>query len=770
MSAAQVPMGGVRAEKRRKNRKIIHWILTAAFIVVTILFAVFRFEAVALRTWTALKDAFRSIVNFGIEFFGAPGIIETTVQDFPAEQMEALLPLTVEELVTLARRFWSLLTNEANVRAYFAAVQDFLYDVAWYMLPVMMLCGALALVVWLSYKKIDTGRGDTKPLQVFKKIKRATYNKAKRAVKRYVEFFKDEKRVKWLTWTFALLWAYNLNVLTIALEAVAYVFYLSITQDLANIAVQLTKLIVDLSVPVFFFPLWLWVIVGYIVFHKIRLKVGKKLRDYYVAQTEAFLDKHPGALFLVGKQRSGKTTLLTMFKVLYERVFRKAAKKRLRARDRQFPHFDWKGIVQVIKHGRESGAFVIFDDVARFARRLEVICEENLYDKYRESMLEYYGYDVNELRTYVEEGGRMAYSNGISESSLFLAIERYGQLFYIYSQDSALDISNYPIRDDFTFADHGCFPVFDGDLYRKVKESKENTKRSHIVNYDWFRLGEVFDEDSADDVAIEYGIGVQTEFAKDRKNKATKSFSIKKRKANQNNDFFELDTKMRSQIATIDYFNFWVWLFDDQRAGSLGADNKDMTTECLIKERSADKLFLPCFIFEELIHGVVLSIYDRIKDFIESRKNKNTLLMYLLDSLLAPFFQFFDRMKAQYSMNKITIKTTDGADGEMLGERETVYDVHAITHADRFTTDNARPFYNMKYAKATRSLHGTPTYAGEYPTIEEYEFQNSYRVDDMTTAAMNREERRQAKKQAKTPENEADKEEQGDGAESANTP
>ncbi len=751
--------------KKRIGRRTIHHILTIVFLIGALLFAVFRFQDVFGRVLQALEDLKNSVLYFVLFPFYLENLVEVTVLEIP-EGMITMLPLTPDEFVAFWERFKDLLFSWANVERYFEWLADTLQPIAKTLLYLLLPTLAFALFIFLYYWKVDKKRKKSKKLKKKKKGEKAQERKnringeripnedlpdsaplrwykrrvegritapIRRTVSGYARFF---RRHKVYVWAMILIWAYNFNVLTVAIEAVAWIFYVAISIDYATILIQIAKLAIDLTVVGGFLPWWAWLIVGYKIFDWIRCAIGDKLLKYYIEKDEQFLARHPGALFVVGKQRSKKTSILTLLKRILERLFRKKAMEKFAIRDKQFPYFRWSTIEKCVKRCRESGVFKTLEDMTIFALQIKKAFEEKNEEmrKFRRHRLrEYYGYDLDELVAYSKLYD-LTYNNGTVEFTIWEAIERYTQLFYIYSQPTTLDISNYAIREDFTFKDHGFFPIFDGDLFRPAKESAKYTQYSHINNEDIFRPGKVFDEKTRYDEAVEYGIGVKQEFAKERKNRYSRKGKSDEVAANQENDLFELDTKMRGHVATIDFFDFWRWLFDDQRPDSLGADNKDLTTICRIKETSDARICLPFFAIEELIYYAVTKLRDGIKYFIRNRKEKETLLVHLLDKLYIPYFHHFDEVQARYGVHVAKLKTEDGGDGEILGEAEKLYIPVACTYNGVFATDNWRIFYRMKHRKAKRTLNGIKQYDGLYPSMEQFRGQRSYAVEDMNYA------------------------------------
>lgn len=776
---------------KEKKQKIIHHVLTIAFLIVAVLFSIFRFEDVFKRTVQSLVDLKNSCLYFVLYPLHLEHLVEITVLQIP-EHMITMLPLTPEEFVQFCERFWDIFVSWETVEEFFEYVGDVLRPLAetllYLLLPMLSTFG----VLWFIYSRVDVPEEtqkakkrkkkkdskkaakaqkeeakerpnakkkakkkkkgkpesafpDSKALQRWKRFEVKVLFKIRNAVVNYAAFFKSKK---YYVVPMIVIWAYNLNGATIALEALAWLFYVSISIEYHTILIMLAKLAVDLTVVAGFLPWWAWVIVGYKVYDYIRRSIGDALLKHYIAKDEEFLIKHPGALFVVGKQRSKKTTILTLLKIIFERRFREIAKKKFAQRNKQFPFFRWSSIERTVRCCRENNTFKTFEDMTIFVLYLKnffsaqnSIQGQNL----RYAIKVKYGYDVQELVDYASRYS-MLYDNDVVETSIFEAIERYAQLFFIYSQTSPLDISNFSIREDFTFKDHGFFPIFDGDLFRKSKDSKKNSQFSHRIKFDIFRPGKVFDPETRYDEAVEYGIGVLQEFAKDRKNRYTKAGKQNDLDVNQDNDLFELDTKMRGHVATIDFFDFWVWLFDDQRPGSLGADNKDLTTICRIKETSDAKIILPGFAIEELLFGWLDKLHDKLKYYIRNRKEKETLLVHFIDAIFNPFFKHFDKVSAHYGVHVAKLKVEDGGDGEILGEAEKLYIPVRVPYANRFATDNWRIFYRMKNRKAKRTLDKIEQYKSIYPTMEDFRAQQSYAVEDMNYAYGDKEERKKKTK------------------------
>ena len=131
---------------------------------------------------------------------------------------------------------------------------------------------AFVLVLFFSYKTVDTNHNqDTKQLKFWKRVYRFAISPIVFWIKKYIRFLRKRKPYRV---ALVLIWLYNLNLLTIAIEAVAWYFYFAVSWDVNALLVTIAKIVADFMVPVFFFPTWAWLIIGYKIFDWIRRRIG----------------------------------------------------------------------------------------------------------------------------------------------------------------------------------------------------------------------------------------------------------------------------------------------------------------------------------------------------------------------------------------------------------------------------------------------------------------------------------------------------------------
>ncbi len=725
-----------------KAKKIIPHAITWMFLIIAVLFGVFHFGLpIIKRFWMAICDLGRSLAAYGILLFTwKDGVITPTVQNFPAE-MDTVLPLSWEELKDFAQVWWGIFKDGKTILAYLWLVfEKIAVTLSWVSLMILPIL-ALLFILWLTHRGIDNKHAkNTKALKRFEKVRRVIWWKIKTAISSYFAFIKR----RWGYWlALLLIWAYNLNLLTIAIEAVAWVFFVAWAgslEGILNIFVQVAKFAVDFSVAALFIPGWCWWIIIYWLFTRWRHKRGMKALERCIEQDYEFIDRYPGALFVTGKQRSKKTSMLAMLKMLFERIFRKKAEEKMLQRDKQFPFFPWVNLERCIENNRKSHKIFMLYHCRKFIRRLRAVAnleDGAMRDKFFAKVKKLYDYPFDDFCFGYDTDYGMEYDDGLVKINIYDALEMYAQLYFVYRQSTPLDLSNLAIREDFEWQDHGNFPVFDGDLLkRNASESAAASKYSHVIDFDGFRPGLKFDPDNPNRNAIEHGIGVVQEIDKERKNSKTRSSAGNKGDgelglATQDNDGFEIDLKVRGQVALVDNVDFWVWLIDAQRVGDLGASNAELTNQIFIKGRAEEQLMLPFFEIEDLLFEWLTKIYDVIHRWFRLRKGSNTLLHHILKLFYEPFFKAHDRIEKKFTAWKLRVKVTDGGDGEELGI-DHFWILSYVTYRDRFASDVCKAFYEYRFAKSPRGIDDIECYTETDTDVKMMVKQNSYFAEDMT--------------------------------------
>ena len=221
------------------------------------------------------------------------------------------------------------------------------------------------------------------------------------------------------------------------------------------------------------------------------------------------------------------------------------------------------------------------------------------------------------------------------------------------------------------------------------------------------------------------------EHGKERKNQLTKRASENEDgQPNQDNDLVDVETKVHTHIATCDNFTFWDDLLDEQRASSLGAENRDLTTMIYIKNSGAAKFFLPFFVLDETLFDCATYIFDKMYKFVRHKKGSNTALEAFLWKLYTPIFRAYTRNYNKFSYYPLEVIPTDGGTDESSGAEKLPL-ISLVAYRYRFTTDALGEFYYTKLKSAVMGLNDIPQYNAHRMTIKEMREQNSYMIKDM---------------------------------------
>ncbi|MBQ8291903.1 MAG: hypothetical protein IJX88_05310 [Clostridia bacterium] len=755
-------------EKQEKfTRNDAYDVISIVLIAVSVVMSVWRFLPVSTRLVQAIKDLALSIAFYFTELSGFEGVITPTVSVIP-DNLQDILPRTWEEFYPILQAYGKALISWEDIKA---SVGVLLLNTANVLSIVFMFLPLLLCVGWLvvqAYQKPNNDyRKKTKPRERFERFEEKRWKPVKEYVCGYVAYIKEHTPALKIL---AFLWLYNLNVLTIAVELAAYLLYLcvaltEIPSFIRSLYVQIVKLVCDLSVMFGFFPWWVFAIIGFKIFDAIRQSIGMAALRYYEACNRLFLTVYLGALFLVGKQRSKKTTIITDMALTQEIIFREEARERLSARDKQFPFFPWQNVEVFYRLTQKNHKFPTLASYRAFVKKLRTTFEQaraGLITKSQEKAMrrrfkKLYGYDyTNLLFSYDYEKYGLTYVDNLTCISIFEAIEAYIQLFYIYAAPTSLLFGNYPIRTDLMWVDYGNFPVFDGDFFsRSAEEIEELSQYNHVANLDGFRLGNVFDETDPTRNGFEVGGLVVTEWAKERGNQNTNA-GVKASDAgvNAKNDRFEENMKMQGHASTIDNYTFFRFLLDDQRPDSLGADNKDLCDVIMIRGVSDPKIVMPGFMFEEWLYALATKIHDKIYYSLRHLRGdaNNTLLVYLMKKLYTPIFRHYDRISKLYSVYTADLKIWDAMSDEVLKNKGKYYISMKKTYSGRFATDGIKEFYNVKALTSEAGTNDFPTFAGRYMSISEMEEVKSLFYSRMIKTFMKQELSRQVKKQTQAAE------------------
>lgn len=721
-------------------------------------FAIFRFQGVFLRVVQTVVDLLLSIVYYAT----APmdGVtIETTVNEIPSN-MTGTLPLSVEEFRAGLTRTWELLRDKATFSAYLDLVGEILHEVLIALYPLSLLLLCVVGIAYLAYDRVEevdeqTGepvRTDpTKPLKLFWWFELHVVYPIVSEVLLYVEYLKESRYAAPLKW----IWLYNLNLLTIFGEFLAFAFYIGPSWDLANIFVQTAKLMMDLSVALDFLPAWAIVLIALRIFDVWRRRRGDQKLEKNEADNQKFLEDNPENFIATGRPRVGKTQTITDMAQSQEAIFRKKAKKASVERKMNFPRFPWLKLERVLRRFRQRVPTYDLDFIHAFFQdlRAQFVCRGVMSSWTAFLTLSFYrncGYeDKDFLFDYDYKRHGMTFFNGVKTLELFEELELYAQEFYVYTAPTSLLVSNYPIRSSATWTDYGHYPIIEHNFFGDKRGEYAKNNLSHVAILDAFRLGKKKDPDNPYQNAFEVGGLVMSELGKELGNQNTnQGKKADAEECNVRNDLFVENAKMQSHGSTIGYNCYFRIMGDEQRAASILADFRELGSELKIEDRTDPRILMPGYLIEESVFLLARKIMAKIHDFFAVRKSRECLLFYLLTQSYALLWRHNELIKNQYSSHDAIIRLVDHSNNELVSEgKRKVYHVSKQKNGNAYNT----AFFGTWYAeKRSRSRVGginqIPTFGSLDPTLAEMKMMGSHFYESLGVMFGNKKSAETAKK------------------------
>ena len=668
-------------------------------IIITIAFLVFgatAFRTSYMRLSESVTDLGSSIAYFFCMVFRMESVNPTVTLPSKYLRIDGYIPENFDAFTKSVKDYFALLFNGENFMAWLGSLDK----------AVSVICGIIfvgiiaALVIKLLYSKGNTKHNkDTLPLRLFKRITAVTYVPMKTAVCNYAEFLKRHKRLLklWIG-----IWLFNFNIVSVCVEAFAYLLYFVVSLDFATIYFQVYKLIVDLQVVVLKLPPWVVVIVVLLLLDRLRKKIAVARLRHFEARNCGFINELPIASMSCGSMGKKKTTLITDMALSQEVMFRQKALEILQSADMKFPHFPW----------------IAFEDELQVCMDYGTVYNLATVKKHRNPDLQLYGYNVSRYG--------YTHNDGLKISMLFDVLETYAQAYFIYVIRCSLIVANYSVREDNELVSDGNFPMWVTDFF---PEGITEGRHAHILDFDALRLGRKVLENNHNAGSFEFGVVAITEIGKERGNnlelKEVKKGTID---ANQKNDLFNSWLKMCRHSATVDNYPFIKVFTDEQRPESWGADARDLCDIIYIAQSEKQRLALPFYTLEETVSEWAFNKFIGLYYDFRYRRGDNTLLVHLLKSVTAWIWKRNLRIFNRYGYSVLRIEKQRGTmDG--ITEKRKYYLMNRKIYSRRFSTDCFSDYFNDMASRTNVGLADYTEYLTEKASVEELKLQNSYFIN-----------------------------------------
>lgn len=693
-------------------RRRIYIALTVCVFISLILLGVFVFNISYLRLIESGRDFGTSIAYYFVKLLDMPYDITPTVIDYSAVILnDPKLPSTPTEAGASLTEYFAVFFDVDNFSSWGIATSKFITMALLIILPCILL---LVLLVRAIYGRCNNNYDrDTLPLRIFKSISNTVYEPTRNFVVGYIHYIRRHRWI-WRLWLFIAL--LHLNIVTILIEFFAFYFYFAVSIDIGGIFPQIRKLLIDLTPFWKIFNIWGIVIVGLWLFNRWRRNVALHTLRHYEARNCGFINSLPIVTLACGSMGKKKTTLITDMTLSQEVMFRQRALEILQRADLKFPYFPWIMFEKELQRCMEYHTVYNLATVKEWThKKRERFCSHG------NTHWQLYGYDI-------EKYGN-GYCNGLYVEELFETLETYAQAYFIYIITSSLIVSNYAIRTSNVMSDSGNFPLWLTDFF--VPRDVNNSRHSHILDFDILRLGRKVIEDNPNIGSFEFGVIAISEIGKERGNNLElREVRRSTDETNQKNDLFNSWLKMCRHSATVDGYPFIKVFTDEQRPESWGADARDLCDIIRIVESGEKNIALPFYtlqdMFTEWLFNRFISTYT---DF-RYRRGDNTLFIYLYKKFVA---WVWNRNVRNYNRYGYCVLDIEKERGTMDGKAESkkYYLMNAKIYSKRFSTDCFSDYFNDLASRTNVGLDDYLEYQTEKATVEELQSQNSYFINSL---------------------------------------
>lgn len=700
-------------------------------VAITLLFAllaIFVFPSALGRVIESIRDLGTSLAFYFCKMFGIESNVTATVNDLPKMPFFDVpnmpsspvlsLPETFEEFKVKWNTYWDLIITARNMVGYL----DFLGSLIAVLANVVLYIIPIVFIVYLIFKQVldkenNDYNVDTKPLKIARRLSDKVYKPVKCWITEFVAFVKEHKAycVLW-----AVIWAYNFNLFSIAIEFFAFYFYFAVSWDAVHIYRQVYKLFIDLWTPFNFIPWYVWCVIALVVFDKIRKKIGYSVLNHNEMKNRGFINERPIVFMGCGTMGKKKTTFITDVALSQEVMFRDKAFEKILENDLKFPNFPWINLENALKKAMDNHSVYNLATCKRFAISKRIKWEKHPHRR--------------NLFMYDYERYGLFYDDNLKVTDVWEVIETYVQLYFIYVTQSSLLISNYSVRVDNVLSDIGNFPLWNSDFFKTDSRLMDSFSRhAHILDFDTLRLGKKIVENNAEANSFEFGVVLITEIGKERGNNLE---NIEKKKsddgANQKNDYFDDWLKMVRHSATVDNFPFVRVITDEQRPTSWGANARDLTDIVYIVESGDERLAMPFFSLEELLYDFVFSKFVRLYENYRYKRADNSLAMHIIKGIVAKIHSYYKKIHNRFGYCELSVQIESGT---MDGERKDCkyYLSSKKIYSKRFSTDCFSDFFVKKALRSPVGINDLDEYQTEKATFGELAEQNSYFVAKLVT-------------------------------------
>jgi len=694
----------------------IKYFIVLLLVALSVDFLFMRSWVCILRLCEAFKNLCLSFAYYFEFVFDADWGIVPTATALPNVNIQDYIPFSIDEVVRKINAFPEAFFNFENFKYYvLLTVKNLNLALIWITMlgPCFMI---LFDVVFGEYTRVHIDRNVGRKAFSFYERARRIFKVCVEHVKSFVSYLKEHKA---FINTLIFLWLLNVNAIALVVEFVSWYLYFVVSFDVTSIGTQLAKFVYDLIIMLWTLPFPVWCIVGYVIFDICRTAAAYNKLEHNEAKNCGFVKSHPPVVMAVGTVGAGKTKSIVDQALSLEVCQHDSALELMDKNMLRFPEFDFQTFETSLRSQIVAGNIKNLWTARRYIKELR-------FEYGRHPAPEHiWGYDVRRYKK--------SYNNGLELVGIWKCLENYAQEYFIYSMKVSLILSNIAVRSDILFIDEGYFEIMQVDFFKRdPAKMAEESKYSHIMDWDLFRIGCQMNKENQISGSFEFGVIVASEIGKERRN----ALELKKVKnvegtATQHIDAFNDWLKTLRHEATVENVCFIIFLCDEQRPESWGADARDLASVLHILKTSELKLAMRFCFMPQLVEWLVPKYMNWYHD-VKKWGNENTYFVFILHSIIGVFFQAAERKKNTFGFYTQIYGTEPGdmidSSNRSLVEHK-YYLMPKKIYSRRYATDAFKDIFATKVSNAGTSLYDLPTYESDCATLEELKQQNSYMVN-----------------------------------------
>ena len=617
--------------------------------------------------------------------------------------------------------YWKILWSYPNFMMFGLKTSEGLMNFARFLMILIIVCLLFYLLFqgYFDENKLDYSK-QSKPLILYLKFKNGPWAAFKLKV---INFF------KWFyhSWYFPVLMTilvFNLCLPFIVIDLLVEYFHFFACFNFTSLLDTLVAVIITLYQVIAFLPLGIKLLLLFLLIRFLTILHARRLIEgKLIPRDEAMVNNDTGVFTLIlGKMRGGKTTLATSMARIMNTIYHKNAYENMNRVSLMFPEFPFIALEREIARLTLRHRMVNVQQAGKYVLKI-----------YRLSLNKpfiLFGYDITIKKT--------EFFDGACNISLEDALIIYAESYWVYFHPGNLIASNYPIRTDDLRLDKGHLVLWDYDYFnRKNKKSLwEYSKLSHVLVFDSLRMGKKKTSNNIYKDTAGPMVAVSTEFGKEYGNMVTnQAYSAKDEEANPKNDLLDYSLKLGGHLANIWHTNFFKFIADEQRSGSLSSNLVDVAQSIFTadKKNQTEKSALKLFLLEPLILDFFIKIRDSFYSKYRHVRDDSTLMFYLLNKIGTFAYSIESYVYMRYGFKEVILPrcVCDSTGNLKEEETEKFYIINFIDYANRFESACMKDFLNQHKNDAYRGFFDLPEYKKLMPNKKEWEMQGSYLVSDL---------------------------------------